>query len=226
MKIRAYSSADAYALNGRLLSLSERLVNRLNNRSREDLIRFAKTEVEDARLAEQNAAIALASFRNRQGIVDPDRQAGIQLQQVSKLQDELVSAKTQLLELRAYTPDNPQVPVLQTRVEGLSHEIDRQVAKIAGGGTSLAGAAVQYQRLLLENQFAEKQLASTMASLESARNDARRQQVYLERIVQPNEPDEPAEPKRLRGIFSTFVLGLVAWGVLSMLLAGLREHRD
>jgi capsule polysaccharide export protein KpsE/RkpR len=39
-------------------------------------------------------------------------------------------------------------------------------------------------------------------------------------------PDEPEEPRRLRGIFATFVLGLVAWGVLSMLLAGIREHQD
>jgi capsular polysaccharide transport system permease protein len=30
----------------------------------------------------------------------------------------------------------------------------------------------------------------------------------------------------LRGIVATFVLGLVAYGILTMLLAGVREHRD
>lgn len=226
MKVRAYSASDAYELNKRLLNLGEALVNRLNNRSREDLIRFARAEVDSARSGAQEAAIALAAFRNKQGIVDPERQAEIQLQLVSKLQDELISTKTQLLQLRAFTPDNPQVPVLQTRVDGLSREIDQEIAKIAGGGRSLAGAAVQYQRLTLESQFADKQLASAMTLLESARNEARRKQVYLERIVEANEPDQALEPKRLRGIFSTFALGVVAWGVLSMLLAGLREHRD
>lgn len=226
MKVRAYNPQDAYAMNKRLLDLGEALVNRLNDRSREDLIRFSQVEVNGARKYAREAATALASFRNRRGIVDPDRQASIQLQLVSKLQDELISAKTQLLQLRAFAPNNPQVPVLRTRVEGLQKEIDQELAKIAGGGKSLAGAAVEYQRLLLDTQFAEKQLASAMTSLENARNEARRKQVYLERIVEPDTPDEPLEPRRLRNIFSTFALGVVAWGVISMLLAGLREHRD
>lgn len=34
------------------------------------------------------------------------------------------------------------------------------------------------------------------------------------------------ELKRVRSIFSAFALGLVAWGILSMLLAGVREHQD
>ena len=37
-------------------------------------------------------------------------------------------------------------------------------------------------------------------------------------------PDEAAEPRRLRGIFATLVLGLVIWGILKLLVAGVREH--
>ena len=71
-----------------------------------------------------------------------------------------------------------------------------------------------------------QQLASALASLESARNEAQRQQVYLERIAQPSLPDVAQEPRRLRSIAATFILGLVAWGILSMLVAGVREHQD
>jgi len=226
LKVRSYNSKDAFTMNKRLLDLGEALVNRLNNRSREDLIRFSQAEVADARKEAERTALALAAFRNRSGLVDPEQQAGIQLQLISKLQDELISAKTQLLQLRAYTPDNPQIPVLYFFIDGLATEIERETGKITGSGGSLASASVEYQRLILENKFADRQLASAMTSLESARNDARRKQVYLERIVEPNVPDEAVEPKRLRNIFSTLALGLVAWGVLSMLLAGLREHRD
>jgi capsular polysaccharide transport system permease protein len=48
----------------------------------------------------------------------------------------------------------------------------------------------------------------------------------LERIAQPSLPDAALEPRRMRSILSIFVAGLVAWGVLSMLLAGVREHKD
>lgn len=226
MTVRAYTADEAHHMNERLLELAEGLVNRLNNRSREDLIRFAQVEVTNAEQAAQKAALALSTFRNTQGIVDPNQQAAVQLNLISKLQDELISTKTQLLQLRAFTPINPQVPVLETRVKGLTREIDEEIKKIAGGQRSLAGAAVQFQRLTLESQFADKQLTSAMTSLEDARNEARRKQVYLERIVQPNNPDAPLEPRRLRAVLSTLVVGLIAWGILSMLLAGIREHKD
>ena len=84
----------------------------------------------------------------------------------------------------------------------------------------------RYQRLQLEREFADKRLTAALSSLQEARNEARRQQAYVERIVQPSLPDEAQQPRRLRGIFATFVLGLVAFGVLTMLLAGIREHKD
>jgi capsular polysaccharide transport system permease protein len=47
----------------------------------------------------------------------------------------------------------------------------------------------------------------------------------LETIANSSLPDDATYPKRLRGVVTTFVLGLVAWGILAMLLAGVREHQ-
>jgi capsular polysaccharide transport system permease protein len=65
-----------------------------------------------------------------------------------------------------------------------------------------------------------------MASLESAKNEARRQQIYIERIVNPSKPDKPLEPKRLKGILSTFLLGLILYGIFTLLFAGIKEHHS
>lgn len=226
LTVRAYNPRDARYFNERLLEMAEDTVNKLNTRGRQDLIRFAQTEVDEAKKNAQDAALALSNYRNRQGVVDPEKQAAIQLQMISKLQDELIAARTQLLELRAFAPQNPQIEILETRVQGIASEIDKATGLVAGHRGSLSTQAAQYQRLQIDNQFAERQLASAMASLEEARNEARRKQAYVERIVEPNAPDSALEPRRLRGIFSTFVLGLAAWGILSMLLAGMLEHKD
>jgi capsular polysaccharide transport system permease protein len=226
LTVRAYSPEDARKLNRQLLEMAEATVNRLNERGRQDLIRFAQAEVDDSKDKARAAALSLSSFRNMSGVVDPEKQATVQLQMISKLQDELIAARNQLLQLRAYTPENPQIPVLETRISGLSHDIDAELGKVAGNRRSLAASAAQYQRLLLESQVADKQLAGSISSLEEARNEARRKQAYVERIVQPNLPDEAIEPRRLRGIFGTFVFGLIAYGIISMLMAGMREHRD
>ena len=224
LTVRAFTAQDAQKFNRQLLERSEDLVNRLNNRGRSDLVQFATQEVVEAKLAAREAALTLAQFRNSRGIIDPEKQAALQLEMVSKLQDELIGARTQLQQLRAMAPENPQIPILETRISSLTREIEEQLGLVAGNRRSLSATAAQYQRLQLEREFADRRLAAAMNSLEESRNEARRKQAYVERIVQPSLPDEAQEPRRLRGIFATLILGLVAWGILTMLLAGVREH--
>ena len=226
LTVRAFTPQDAGRFNEQLLEMAEATVNKLNERGRQDLIRFAQREVDEAKVKSQSAALALSTYRNSIGIVDPEKQATVQIQMISKLQDELIATRTQLTETRAVSPQNPQIEVLEARASSLTGEIDKQLGLVAGSSKSLSSRAAQYQRVLLENQFADRQLASAMASLDDARNEANRKQAYVERIVQPNIPDEPLEPRRWRGIFSTFILGLAAWAIISMLVAGMLEHRD
>ncbi len=226
LSVKAYNPSDARRMNEQLLELAEGLVNRLNNRGEFDLLGFAQREAHEAEVAARRASQALASFRNASGIVDPERQATEQLQLVSKLQDEAIGARLQLQQLQSLAPENPQIPVLRTRIAGLNKQIDTEMGRVAGGRRSLSASAVRYQRLTLDREYADKRLTAALASLQEARNEGRRKQAYVERIVQPNLPDEAQQPRRLRGIFATFVLGLVAFGILSMLFAGIREHKD
>lgn len=226
LTVKAFKADDARRINRQLLDLSEGLVNRLNNRGEFDLLGFAQREAREAETEARRASQALAAFRNRQGIIDPERQASVQLQLVSKLQDELIGAKLQLQQIQALAPENPQIPILRTRIAGLSRQIDSELGRVTGGQGSLSASAVQYQRLALDREYADKRLTGALASLQEARNEARRKQAYVERIVQPNLPDEAQEPRRLRGILATLILGLIAYGILTMLLAGIREHRD
>ena len=226
LKVKAFNTDDAYRMNEMLLQMGEQFINRLNERGRQDLIRFASSEVDIAVEKAKAASRKLSTFRNKQGIFDPEKQSGLQLQQISKLQDELIASKTQLSQVQAFTPDSPQLPALKNRIGSIQASIESEMAKVAGGSTSLTNKAVEYEMLTLERAVADKQLAAAMASLEQARSDAQRKQLYLERIVQPNKPDIAIEPYRFRGILSVFLLGLVVWGILTMLIAGVREHHD
>lgn len=226
LKVRAYTPSDAQKFNTQLLAMAEDTVNKLNIRGRRDIIRYSEAEYGAAKDYARKTALALSQYRNQKQILDPEAQAATQLQMISKLQDELISSQSELRLLQNLTPQNPRIPVLQQKTGGLAGEIAAQLSELAGGRNSLATNSAQYQRLMLENQYADKQLAASMAALEQARNEARRQQAYVERIVQPNLPDYPEEPRRWRGILTTFVLGLVAWGIARMLLAGLMEHRE
>ncbi|HEX6705410.1 MAG TPA: hypothetical protein VF169_11670 [Albitalea sp.] len=224
--VRAFTAEEARNFNDLLLQMGERLVNNLNTRSRQDLIGTAEKEVQVAEERAKTASLALSGFRNRQSIFDPERQAGLELQGVAKLKEELVSAKAQMAQLKQLSPNNPQIPAVKNRIDTLELAIAQESGRVAGGQGSFTSKATSYDRLQLEKTFAERQLAQALASLESARNEAQRKQLYLERLVQPNLPDTAAEPRRVRSVLMVFVLGLILWGVVSLVVASIKEHTD
>lgn len=224
LTVRAYDPESARAFNQRLLEQAEGLVNRLNERAQSDLVNSAQAEVDLARKQVAASAQALAAYRNRAAILDPEKQAGLQLQMVSKLQDELIATRIQRDQIRAVAPRSSELKTLEARISGLKQSIDKEIGRVAGGSNSLSSAAIEYERRQLESKFADKQLTASLTALEEARLEANRTQVYVERVVEPNLPDSALEPYRIRGILATFVMGLIAWGILSMLLASLRDH--
>lgn len=226
LTVSAFTPEDAVKINRLLLVMSERLVNGLNDRSRRDLVRFAEDEVKAAQENARQAALALLAFRKQQSIFEPGKQAAIQLEGVAKLQQQLIATEAELAQLRKLSPENPQIAGLTTRAETLRAAIASEAAKVTNGSTSLSAQAPEFERLALESDFADKRLGMALAELETARAEAARQQLYLERLVQPGVPDSAAEPRRLRTMFTVFLLGLIAWGVVSLILASIREHAD
>ncbi len=226
LRVRAFAAEDAKKTNDLLLKMGERLVNNLNDRSRQDLIKFAEREVQLSEEKAKETASALSVFRGKQSVFDPDKQSAIQLLGIAKLQEELIATEAKLAQVKSLSPNNPQVSVLAATVTNLQNSIRAETGKVTGGSSSLTGKSVEFERLQLERSFAEKQLASAMASLETARSEAQRKQLYLERLVQPNLPDKSVEPRRIRSLITVFIIGLVAWGILTLLIASIREHAD
>src|ERR1700722_6155680 len=226
LSVRAFTADDAYRINSMLIEMSEGLVNTLNDRSRQDLIRFADNEVKIASDKAKDASLALLSYRSKQEVFEPDKQAAIQLEGVAKLQQELIATETELAQIKKLSPDNPQIGALNNRAASLRDAISAEAAKVTSSHGSFSARAPNFERLALDVQFADKQLGVALAELESARAEALQKQLYLERLVQPSLPDKAMEPKRIRSVLIVFVLSLISWAVVSILIASVREHAD
>ncbi|MGF6987083.1 capsular polysaccharide transport system permease protein [Paraburkholderia atlantica] len=226
LKVHAFGADDARRINAELLSMSEKLINRMNERAADDAVQFAQREVGQAAAKAKDAALALAAYRNNHTVFDPDRESAQQLIQLSALHQQLYAAQNQLTVLEAIAPANPQIGALKANISSLQRQISDAESGVVGGKGSLSDKASSYARLQLDVQFADKQLASALTALETARAEAQRKQLYLERLVEPNDPDIAIEPHRLKGILEVFALGMIIWGILTLLVAGLYEHKD
>jgi capsular polysaccharide transport system permease protein len=224
LRVRAYTAEQAERINNQLLEMGERLLNNMNLRSRRDLIEVAEQEVALAEQRAKAAAAALSGFRADRSVFDPDRQSAIQLQGVARLREELMAAELQLQQVMRVSPGNPQVGALEQRVAKLREAVTAENARVLSRESGLSAKSPAYDRLQLDKQFADRQLGAAMVALDTARSEASRKQLYLERLVQPNRPDHAVEPRRLRGVVTIFVIGLLLWGVVRLVIASVREH--
>ena len=226
LTVRAFSAEQSHAINEDLLKLSEDFVNRLNERARNDLVKFASSDVDSAEKQERAAVLALAEYRNKQSVYDPGRQSDLQLQEVGALRSELVSTRKQIADLEGMAKDNPQLPMLRNRAKVLQGQIDSEMGRVAGDRSSLSSKVPQYEGITLDRDFAAMYLKVALDSLEQARENAMSQQLYIERIEEPNTPDIAIEPRRLRDIAATLFLSLIVWAVASLLVTAVKEHAD
>lgn len=227
LRVQSFDAKDSQQINQALLKEGEHLINQINDRARRDTVKFAEQAVQTAQEKVDEAAHALMQFRVANGVMDLKEQSAMQLSLISKLQDELITIQTQLDQVRAVTPENPQISGLETRQKSLTKEIIRQTKMMTGAtGKSIANKAAEYQRLTLNSELAQKQLTLAIGSLETAKSEADRQQLYLEVVSQPNQPDMPQLPRRLYNIFATFIIGFMIYGILSLMVASVREHRN
>ncbi|TFU99131.1 capsule biosynthesis protein, partial [Bacillus stratosphericus] len=50
--------------------------------------------------------------------------------------------------------------------------------------------------------------------------------LYLEVVSQPSRPDMALKPHRVYNIIATFFIGLMLYGIISLLAASVREHKN
>jgi capsular polysaccharide transport system permease protein len=109
-------------------------------------------------------------------------------------------------------------------VDSIRQQADIEQGKMTGSDGAIATRLGNYQELILHKTMAESAYELATNSLDQAREEARRKQIYLEPIVKPNLPDEATEPRRIRQIFTMALLSMASFLMIYLLVSGSREH--
>jgi capsular polysaccharide transport system permease protein len=224
LRVRAFNPTDARDIAAALLDQGEELVNRMNVRAKADAIRVAQADLELAQQRMIEVQLALTAFRNRELVIDPMSNAATLGELIAQLSVELASTRAQIREVSVGSAGSPQLPGLHRKESALEQQIAHERSRIGRDSGGLANRIADYERLSLERDFANRRVTAAEAELVRAREEAARQQLYLERVVEPNLPDYSTQPERIRltlmVLFANLLLILIGWLVYS----GVREH--
>jgi capsular polysaccharide transport system permease protein len=224
LRVKAYTPADAQKLAAALVADSQQLINQLNRRSRRDALALARHEVDRIEHRILHLQDELTAYRVREKMINPKTASTGVLLLIQQMTTAETNARAQLAELQRNSPDSPQLPLIRTRIASLDRLIAQERAKLSGQDHSVVSTMTEYENLVLQRELAEKELVAAFTSLEAARVDAERQQVYLEPIAPPNLPDYPLYPERALDFSIVVISCLLVYALAWLLVASVNEH--
>ena len=225
LRVHSFRAGDSQGIARELLSLSEAMVNRLNERLQQDGLRVAREELGRAEARLSATQLAMTDFRERERAVDPTRSGAVAVENIGRMEGALAQARAEMGEATRFARgDNPRVMQLRNRIEALTAQVAEERKRTSANESGLSQQISEFERLSLDRELAWAQLSSATASLEKARVDAQRQQLFLLRIVEPNLAEYARYPKATLTVLYLFLTLSVAYGLAWLLIAGMREH--
>ena len=229
VKVRAFTPEDSLALGNKIYELSERLVNDMMARSREDSLRSAKGELDRAEASLVEATEKMQQVRNTEGVLDAKLSAEALLKIMGALQ--LQEAKLKQLSAvtsRSMGPDSPQVKINNAQIEDIRNQMAKIQAQMAGntgnGDRTLADAMGALSRYQIEVKVAQERYASASVSFERARMEQESQHAYLIKVVPPLIAEKALYPRRWWNWSLIVFPSILLWSILAGLAFLVRDH--
>jgi len=225
LTMHSFRPEDSYALTHKLLQMGEQQINTINQRTYNDQVASAQREVDSANSQLLDIQQKLTSYRRTNDDIDPADSGKAQVTMVTGLTANLVAARARLQAMSGViAADSPQYQAMLHQVRALEAQVHAQSAKIAGPNQSVATRLSAYEELSIKREQIAKVYAAAAAQLEASKAEAKRKQLYLILIDEPNMPVKSEFPKRAETVLTIFASLFVAYAIFWLLWAGVKEH--
>lgn len=222
IQTRAFDGETAYKLNKEILEQAENFVNLLNKRASLSTLQYYENKIKESRKKIEDTSRKLVSLFKKEGTVSPEAQIYGQVQLITELQKRLMEKKLELARIKSLAPDNPALKVIEEDVKKIEREIEIRFNELV---LKLGKNSVTIELIKAELQTLQNELNAHIQGYIYAQLQASMKHYFLETIQTPTVPDKAVEPRRIRNLLTVYILSFVLWGILSLLLAGIKEHK-
>lgn len=231
VEVLAFAAQDATNIARTLFEKSSQMINDLSDIARQDSIRYAREELAEAleRLKDARAMVTL--FRNENQLVNPEIDIQTQAGLLGNLQNQLAQTLIEFDLLEGITnSSDPRAVQITRRLEVIEKRIAAERKKLGGGSidggnNAFANLLGDYERLVVDREFAERSYVTALATYDAALAESRRKTRYLAAYMQPTEAETPAYPKRLTLLLLVALFLFLIWAVMVLVAISVRDRR-
>lgn len=230
LQVRARDPETARRIATLIVEESEDMINRLNETARRDTTRIAEADLAAALDRLRAAREAMAGFRLRTRIVDPQADIQGRLGVLTTLQQQLAAALVEQDLLPASVEGgDPRLRQAQRRIEVIRARILEErrgfiQREDEPDHVDFPSLIAQFEGLAVDQAFAERTYQAALTALDTARSNAARQSLYLGLFIRPTLAQRAEHPQRLLLTGLTALFATLIWAAMSMVYYSLRDR--
>lgn len=230
IRAQAFSPKMAQAITKMMVSEGEKFMNDLSHRLASEQVDFLEEQVERLRRRAQAARNEVLHFQNKKELVSPQAAIESRVALIAKLEATRADLQTKNSAMKAYlVEDNPAIQQINQQIAAIKKQIEQEKGELAStqkGSSPLNRALEEYQQLELEASFTEETYRSALTALEKGRVEASRKLKKVSVLQAPGLPEYPEEPARLYNSVVFIVFSLILAGMVYLMAAIIRDHKD
>ena len=228
----AFDPDTAQAITRTILQESQDRINVLNEQAREDALRYATADLDEALAELKLARERLTNFRTRTRIVDPEADIQGRMGVMNNLQQQLAEALIEYdLLAESSNANDPRLTKAQQKIDVIRERIRIERQTFASDNTDTGAVGEDYPNLIAEfesltvdREYAELTYTTALTALAVAKDDAARQSRYLATYIKPTRAEEAEYPQHfiLSALAGLFLL--LAWAILALIYYSIRDR--
>ncbi len=228
IKAQSYDPETAQAITSMLVEEGEKTMNELARRLAQEQVTFVEKQVAESADRLQQARNAILSYQNRKGIISPQSTAESLAGTINQLEAQRSELQARRNTLLGYLSQQaPGVVELDMQITAIKQQIDKEQARLTSpGGKTLNSAVEEFQRLEMTAAFAQDVYKTSLIALEQSRVEATRTLKKVSVLQNPTLPQYPLEPRRIYNIVVFILVTLLLAGIVHLLAAIIRDHKD
>jgi len=228
VKAQGYDPGIAHAIAAMMVEEGERTMNLLAHQLAREQVSFIEKQVTVLAERFQEARRQMLAYQNSKGLVSPQATAENLAGVVNRLEAQRTEMQARRTALLAYlAPQAPGIVELDAQLGAMEKQIAQEQARLtAPKGNTLNSTVEEYQRLEMTAMFAQDVYKTALVALEKGRVEATRTIKKVTVLQEATSPEYALQPARLYNITISVLVTLLVAGIVRLLAAIIRDHRD
>jgi capsular polysaccharide transport system permease protein len=211
-----------------IIKEAEKKLNMYDKDNGNELLDFIKSQEKKNKKRLFDSIEALLEYQNRHRMIDPSMDIKSKSKILAGLEKQVIQKEIKYSNLKQYMNKNSvEVRTLKAQINSLKRKLNDIKSQLSGSSKKeLNENLFEFERLKSDVEFNKERYKQTLIQLDMAMIQATQNAKNFIIITKPTLSDDYSSPNKPKNIITIFMVLFMVYGIISMIYAIIKDHRD